>query len=357
MPTLNEKLLDLSVRHQVGIQRLSAGVIRRIVSVLNQADAELVKKLLARSPTLEGTFTSQRLQFLLKAVREINHDAHVELGSQLRDELKGLARYEAQYQTDLLQRTLPVKVDIVAPTANMLDAVVTSRPFQGRFLRDWVKDLEAGTMKRLTGAIQQGMIQGETTDQIVRRVHGTQAAGFKDGILQTSRNQARNMVRTAVNHVSNAARERLYAENDDLVKGVQWVATLDTRTCEECGGLDGQVFEMDEGPRPPAHPSCRCATVPVIKSWKELGIDLEEAPDGTRASMDGEVAATQTYNEWLGDQTAAVQNEALGPTRGALFREGGLAVDGFTDNAGNILTLDQLRQREAEAFEKAGLAA
>lgn len=86
-----------------------------------------------------------------------------------------------------------------------------------------------------------------------------------------------------------------------------------------------------------------------------MGIDVDEAPPGTRASMDGQVPETMSYQSWLSSQPAAVQDEALGPTRAALFRDGDLTVDRFTDSRGNALTLDQLEKRETEAFEKADI--
>src|SRR5690606_21283229 len=103
--------------------------------------------------------------------------------------------------------------------------------------------------------------------------------------------------------------------------------------------------------------NCRCVRVPVVKGWRDLGFDFDEIDPGTRASMNGQVSATETYDTWLRKQPASVQDEALGPTRGKLFRQGGLKIDAFTNWAGDELTLDELRRKEAEAFEKAGLAA
>lgn len=355
--TMNEELLDLEVRHQVQLQRLSAGTIKRLIKLLDQADADIVAQLQKRTATLEGSFTSERLQMLLRAIREINHDAHVQLGSEIRQELRDIARYEVEFQAGLLTRTIPVAFDVVTPAANLLDAVITARPFQGRLLRDWVKDLSVGTMKRLQTAIQLGMIEGETVEQIIRRVRGTKAANYRDGVMETTRRQAGNLVRTAVNHVSNAAREKLFEQNDDIVAKVQWVATLDTRTCPVCMALDGKTFPISQGKRPPAHPSCRCATIPVLKSLRQLGIPADDVPPSTRASMDGQVPSTESFQQWLKRQSAERQDEALGPTRGRLFRQGGLTVDAFSDVRGNELTLAQLRAREVEAFAKAGLAA
>jgi hypothetical protein len=117
------------------------------------------------------------------------------------------------------------------------------------------------------------------------------------------------------------------------------------------------VFPIDSGPRPPAHIGCRSCIIPVVKSWRQLGIDADEVPAGTRASMNGQVADSITYPQWLKRQSVAVQNDALGVTRATLFRNGGLSVDRFVDKTGREYTLDELRDRETAAFDKAGLAA
>src|SRR3546814_8134406 len=92
---------------------------------------------------------------------------------------------------------------------------------------------------------------------MVRTLRGTKAAGYADGLLEISRRDAAAVVRTAVNHTGNYAREALYAENADIVSKVQWHSTLDGRTCPQCAGLDGKTFELGKGPRPPAHYGCR----------------------------------------------------------------------------------------------------
>jgi hypothetical protein len=95
--------------------------------------------------------------------------------------------------------------------------------------------------------------------------------------------------------------------------------------------------------------------VPVTKSWRDLGFDIDEMAPGTRASMDGQVPEETTYSEWLMRQSAARQDDVLGPTRGKLLRQGGLTIDKFVNDKGRTLTLKQLRQRAPKAFEAAGL--
>lgn len=355
--TANESLLDSTVAHQVGLQRYSAATVRKIVALLNRTDDDIVAQIARMDPTaVKGTYARRRLEKLLEALEALSDEATQAATSALTDDLRDLSSYEAAYQTAMIAAAVPIRLDIVTPTDTQLWAAVNSRPFQGRLLKEWVSDYSEGARKRLRDAIRTGFVEGETIDQMIRRVRGTAANQYRDGVLETTRRGAEALVRTSVNHTANAARSQLYVQNDDLVKGVRWVATLDSRTTLVCASRDGHVYPPDSGPRPPAHINCRSTTVPVLKSWKELGISLPEAPEGTRASMDGQVPASQTYDTWLRGRSAEFQDEVLGVTKAKLFRDGGLTLDRFVDRAGNELTLDQLRKKEMSAFEKAGVA-
>jgi hypothetical protein len=91
-----------------------------------------------------------------------------------------------------------------------------------------------------------------------------------------------------------------------------------------------------------AHWGCRSVAVPVTKSWRELGFDNDELDEGTRSSMDGYVPAETTYKDWFGKQSAARQNEILGPTRGKLYREGKYTLNRFYNDRGRVIPLEQL---------------
>ena len=353
MPTTNEELLDRAVSHQINLLRLSGAVRDKLIANLNRVEDDLIRQIRDRAD--RGSFTERRLNLILRDVREILNDARPETLDIVRAELAELAAYEADFGIRMLRGSTPVELDIKRPTAEQLRAVVTSRPFQGKILREWVSELTDSQRRQIRDAIRIAFTEGETIDQIVRRIRGTRAMGFRDGVMEVSRRHAAALVRTAVNHTATRAREHLYEANRDIVKGVRWVSTLDSRTTEICMDRDGQVYPVDSGPRPPAHPNCRSTTAPVVKSWRELGIDLDEAPPGTRAAMDGQVPDKLTYGEWLRRQPAAVQDDALGQTKGRLFRQGNLSVDRFVDQRGRAYTLDELRRREGRAFERTGL--
>lgn len=349
MPSANDQIADALIRHAIGLQRLSTASVRRVLATLRRADARIVERL-ARGDLAESTRRQQ--QAILRDIRGILDGVYTDAFGALRIDLDALAEYEAEYLGRVVDGVLP-SLGFELPSAEQLHAAVYSRPFQGRILRDWFEDLPRDAFRRLEQEIRQGIVEGRTNAQIIRSVTGTRAHGYRDGIGGINRRAAEVTVRTAVAHVTNAARDRTYKQNRRLMRGVQWVAVLDGRTSAVCRGRDGKVYPVDSGPRPPAHPNCRSTTVPVLAKASEMV--QERLTEREIAALDGLPPNELTYGPWLRRQPAAVQDDILGQSRGRLFRRGELPIDRFIDRTGREYTLDELRRREAEAWEAAGL--
>jgi SPP1 gp7 family putative phage head morphogenesis protein len=355
MTTANESIQDAAVRHAIGLQRYTSGELQRMMALLNRVDADIAAIMQKYDPTdVAPRYAEQRLEKMLVAIRELNAEVYDAFVKALSGDMRDLAAYEAAFQAKLIEQAIPVDFDVVKPPPAQVRAAALARPFQGRLLREWGKDLEASAFAKVRDSIRIGFVEGETIDQLVRRIRGTRVNQFKDGILEITRRNAEALVRTAVSHTANSARDDVFAANEDIIKGWRFVATLDSRTSATCRGLDGQVFPLGKGPKPPRHWNCRSTTVPVLKTWREMGIDADEAPPSTRASMNGQVPATETYDSWLRKQPREFQDDVLGPTKAKLFRAG-LTLDRFTNRAGDELTLEQLRKKEADFFAKAGV--
>lgn len=356
MPTANEQLFDLGIRHQVGLQRLSAGIDTMLQEQLQQTDERMLNDTSKRVATLLGSVASVRLGFLFNSARDINKVGVSRIGDTLRGELKQLTRYEQDFQARLLGSVLPdaAAAKITKVGASALNEVLRTAHLGGRYLSELLRDFERNRFQRYQSTITASMLRADmSVDEMIRTIRGTSRQGFRDGVLQVSRRHLGNMVRGMVNNVAAATRSAFADDNPELIAGEQWVATLDEATCEECAALDGTIFAPDEGERPPAHPSCRCYTVPILRSWRAMGIRGLSAAE--RGNLDGVSAPGMRYQGWLRMQTRAVQIEALGPARARLFREGGLDITRFVDVRGNILTLDELRRTEASAFDRVGL--
>ncbi len=369
MTPINERLLDEAFHHAVDLAQYGTGVVRRMLAILNRVDADLMAQL---SVALEGidptSFTVERLEAVLGSVRALNLQAYQRVERALTDELRDFAAVEYGYQQQLLPSVgVPVRASFVQVAPAQVYAAAMSRPFQGRLLKEWAAGIEEQRMVRIRDAVRVGFIEGETNSQIIRRIRGTREARYQDGIIELDRRQAETIVRTAVQHTAAAAQEQMEGENADLLKAIKWSATLDARTSPICRVRDGKLFTPKDhkpiGHKLPwlagpgrAHFRCRSARVMVLKPFEELtGISGYEPPARLRAAMDGKEAGDTTYGSWLARQSAARQDEILGPTRGALMRNGGMPMDSFYTERGVYLGLDELRKRNAAAFKRAGV--
>jgi hypothetical protein len=396
--TINEVYRDTVLRHQIDLRRYTSGVNKRIAKLLELADRDLAEKLRIRLARFEGTaidFTGERWKALLDDIREVRAAALGDYKTMVRNELGDLSVHEGKANVDMLNHSVGIiDIEFASVSAAQLRAIATTRPFQGRLLKDWFSNLEQADRHRLTQAVQLGMVQGEPIDDIVSRVVGTRANGYADGILAITRRDAQAIVRTAVNHISNAARDDVLEENSDVIQAKIWSSTLDGRTTPICQANDGKGTPVGDnelppdiepltppGITPPAHFNCRSTMIAYIDGVglvgkrpsvsdtrtrnsreadfaaeaRETGVPIQDIRDAWAEENVGRVPAATNYNDWLGTQSAKFQDEVLGPTRGKLFRDGGLKLDQFVDRSGNELTLDQLRQRSAGAFEAAGL--
>lgn len=340
---INRLILERSLRHAVYLARLRNGeaeAIRRLLtSVLPDLTQEIERRVAAISSPGGYAPSSQRILRLRQLRQFMNEQIRaIDLLGNLEGNLTRLVLTESEFQVRMLQAITPADIaySFRQPPVTLLRSIVSSRPFEGQLLREWTENHGISTTNRTMRAINLGLTRGESIQDITTRVRGQ---------LVISRNEAMTITRTAVNHVSAQARELTYAENDDIVKGVQWVSTLDGRTSMTCMSLDGQVFPNDSGPRPPAHFNCRSTTVPVLKSWQELGIDAADLGPSTRASMNGQVSDKLNYDEWLRTQPSSFQNEVLGPARAKLFRDG-KRINTFVDDQFRPLSLADIRRRE-----------
>lgn len=355
MATANEKLQTAAIDHSHDIIRYQNQVVYKVIALLNRTDKDLFIQLTAALQQLPvSQFTVERLDSLLASINQISAAAYRKIHFELQAELADLVAYEQGYQQQLFQNTLPVAFEVATvPVAQVVSSAM-ARPFQGRLLSEWMAGLEAEKAAKIRDAIRIGYVEGQTIQEMVQRIKGTKARQYQDGILEITRRNAETIVRTAVSHTANHTRQKFAEANDDLVKGIKWISTLDGKTSPICQSRDGKVYPVDSGPRPPAHPNCRSSTSYVLKSWKELGIDLKEFPEGSRAAYDGQVPANLTYGEWLKGKPAEFQDGVLGKTKGKLFRAG-MPIDRFVNRTGDVLTLDELRKKDASMFAKAGV--
>jgi len=352
----NDILFDRAVRHAVFLERYKNNEVDEIVGFLNrEVFPDVTRQIQERTGGVikaTGKVRTRRLKSLEKAVKgEISTGMRL-ASSQLRKDMTGLAITEAEFQGAAVEAAMsPITVDFDIPNVATLREIAVDSPVQGRTIRQWFSKMSNDSYGNIMGEVNIGLAEGQSVPEIVRRIRGTAAAAFGDGTYNQIRNWTKSIVRTTSTHVSTRAREATYEANEELIKAVQYVATLDARTTEICASLDGRQFPINEGERPPMHHQCRSTTIPVIKSFKELGITAKEIPPGTKIArvegkINGQVPVRQTYPEWLRKQPKRTQDKMLGPTRAKLWRDGKVEMSGFVNESGKKLNLETLRLEE-----------
>ena len=80
------------------------------------------------------------------------------------------------------------------------------------------------------------------------------------------------------------------------VEKYQYSSALDSRTCESCGAMDGEIIDMKDRVvgynASPLHPNCRCCELPYV----EDNYSTRFARDSKGKRI--EVSSSMTYNEW-----------------------------------------------------------
>ena len=355
MPTVNEELFNRTVRHQVYITRFQTNVARRLIELISVFDRDIVRQIQTSGIESLSDRDLRRLDRLLERVKDINEEAKKESGEFLRSELVEFSEAEAEFQAGVLEQIFAGVLVLKFLSRRQIRSAALSTPFQSAQLR-WgtlPQQLNEYFRRRgdlITNEIRRGFLEGGTVSSVALGVQGTRAANFEDGILAVGRRSGVTLAKTAINHTANASRKAYFEENDDVVKSVRWLSILDSRTSAICRARDGMIFPVGEGPRPPAHPNCRSTMVPITKSFRELGIDADDIP-----GLNGKPAQRQTYNEWLKTQPREFVEDVLGKKKAKLYLDGKLSLDKFVDRTGAEMTLKELRAKESEAFDKAGI--
>lgn len=252
-----------------------------------------------------------------------------------------MANGEATAFVNWMNEQLPVQIQMNVPAPNLIDAVINEKPFQGELMGDWFDKLTIPMQDGIYRDFRSGFLQGKTIPEMAKLVREKNIGAFAIGGTRKAIRDSKSVVRTGATLVTNRAREVTYAQNNDVVKGVRYVATLDDRTTIICASLHGKVFPIGEGARPPQHWQCRSTTVPEIASWQEMGLPGRELSGRQMARFNGKPAVVfeRDFNAFADTMNEQQLNRFLGPVRAQMWRDGIVTDVSQFLGAGNRLKL------------------
>lgn len=385
--SINDDLADAFVIRAIDLNRFAAGVRRDVLRILLDLEDELAAELARFDPSAptRSAFQQRRLEALQEQTRKTIATAYRDMRRETDKAIVGVVQSEAVFARHAVQSVIGVDMLSVSVPPVMLetiarDILVPMGVDESQPLAVWWGAQEDATRRRFVGTMRNGILRGETLDELVNRVRGIPLrddagkiirqrgqALRGPAILDVSRRDATTLVRTAVQTGANQTRQTAFERNPDVVRGMAASTTLDLRTSAICIARTGAAWDLDGKPLPestrqepypgppPWHPNCRSTIIAVLHSLadilrkaqpaKRAGVrDLEVS---TRSSIDGQVPMSTTFETFLKKRSAADQRKILGAGKWRLWQEGKLSLSEMIDETGRPLSLAELNQRAA----------
>lgn len=232
-----EALITIATRHQSHYERLKSSEVAKFDDFLRKMDRDIRKQLADVEIT---ALTRKKLELQLRDIRALLKGTLDDYSKVWYDSINEAAIYEAGFEVRALGNVVS-GVSFTLPSDAAITAAVFNSPLGniggpdgGSLLEPLLDGMSERTIKRVEGAIRIGYAQGQTTNEILQRIRGTRAAGFRDGIMANINRDAEAITRTALQHAASMARNEVWQANSDVIKSVRWVSTLDDRTSAQC---------------------------------------------------------------------------------------------------------------------------
>ncbi|CCI81996.1 minor capsid protein [Lactobacillus hominis] len=140
----------------------------------------------------------------------------------------------------------------------------------------------------LTDAMLRGTFLGYSSEKVVKIL--------REQVSNVANNNLHRLVVTEMGHAAEEATYQFYKDSD--IEKYQYLATLESRTCDQCAHLDEKIFKVSEKREginyPLIHPYCRCTTVPYMDDLP----NLETRWSRDRETGKGTFVKNQTFSEW-----------------------------------------------------------
>ena len=374
MASVNIYFMDVFIAHTIDLMRVSEDVRLTLTGLLLELEKSLMEGLASETV---GARTKKRMEALLVQARAQTASTYSSMEASHSSALLSVAGAEVAFFNHVLKKGLGATFPSISLTEQQLLSAASNVLIEGAPSSEWWKIQEQTFQQRFTREIRMGYLQGESVKQLTERVRGLSTSrkvqyrgtdgGLKTtpyyagGVSSVSIRQAEALARTSVQAVAEDVRLNIIRQHEDVMKGMMWHATLDSRTTPLCRARDGKLYTLEGKPightqpflgGPPAHWKCRSTLVPVTKSWEELGMDpkIDKIYDdfvkgGKRASMDGALPAATTYGDWFGRLSENRQKDILGLSRWEVWKEKGLSFTDLVDQRGRPLSVVSLKRK------------
>lgn len=336
---------------EIDILRFSDGLSQQAIESLWQLENDLVALLQNIAPTeiLTDAIKQARLYELETRANALIDRVFDLLNQTISNNLSDIANIT----TDFLVNTLSTDEH----EATKVTTDINNIYIIGATFGEWINRQKQQYKQNLIDNIRLGVVQNKATHELVKTIRGVSTGRrhsikstdpvffnttdliteYKNGIFDGQHRKLNTLVQTSVQAVTNDVLLATYKQNQELVRGVHALVTLDNRTsilCKERSGFEWSVItgkplnsitNIDFPGNPPWHWHCRTILVPILAGKH--------------------VTPILTYEDWLNTQTTKTQLDILGNARYKLWQDKKLNVNELTNKTGRTLTIQQLIQK------------
>lgn len=375
------------LRREVHLQRFASHLINEHLTTTLQDFSRLLPSLLNELGDANALTITERnkITAIIKASIKI---AYTNMWDATTQELENAALLDARHVKDTYKdftgttMAIPADAAILGFIRSAQMVLTAGEVTQSGVWAEFIRRNTDAASRAIVGAIHNGYTSGQTNQQIAQQIRGRfnrRTKKYEGGILHGRvKNQAMALVRTGTSHYSNAARDKLYSANKDVIQARILFATMDNRTSLICRGRHLMEWDIDDNsyPRLPFHFNERSQYIVRVKGVDPLpgtrpvvggkpGAEVEDFQERPkfRGRRDTDIYSVKqidadtTMDEWMRTQPRAFIESSIGKSRAKLFIDGKMSVNSFTDATGRTLTLDELKGSSANdrAFRLAGL--
>lgn len=148
----------------------------------------------------------------------------------------------------ILENTVKSTFDFYSYNYDLKDVEeIVNQNFKGKHFSKRIWNNEQEVAKKLNKQCQDFLQRKINVNQIAKEIKNT---------YNTSAYNVKRLVETEVSRCHSAAFDRFCKETG--VKKLKYNAILDSKSCNDCRGYDGKIYEFGKHPQLPRHPCCKC---------------------------------------------------------------------------------------------------
>ena len=385
MANISEQLQDIYLARAFDLEKVKNQSAKDISKILESLIAEIVRELESVDPTgvQRSAYQQERLNKLFNMADKTIKSQYKLIAGNMTTELMTLAEIESMFAAKAINSVLKVDLVDYALSREVLEELAKDTLIQGAPSSTWWSKQASSLQDEFKRVMRVSVARGETLGQMTARIKGTQdvtklgvrgkvpgvtdemlrAALGEPGMIKKANRNAKALVKTSYQAVMGSARMEVYKQNSDVIKGVEYMATLDNRTTLLCRAYDGSQWSSDGQPigktklpfkQPPTdtHWGCRSILLPIMRSLSEiLNIPgIPEIPKSTRSAfsetgMRGQVSGDINFDTFMRSMAPEEGMKIIGKKRYELWSSGKITLQDMLNSEGNVMTLKQLKDK------------